>query len=75
MPFIKKSYFVRLQKNRINEAAQRFQYALKKLTAYESGSDKEWRDVKFTVLLNLAQCLRKLRVCHVLGISSNSTNF
>lgn len=48
----------------MSEAAQRFQYALKKLASCSgtSGKEEAWRDVKVTLLLNLAQCHRKLRV-------------
>lgn len=59
-----------VQQNRFTDAAQRFQYALKQLAnATGCHGNKnydrvkgEWRDIKVTLLLNLAQCLRKLRV-------------
>jgi len=56
------NYFV-FQKNRIKDAAQRYQYALKKFPQEEYGEDyKTFKEVKLNLMLNLSRCKRKLTV-------------
>jgi len=52
-----------LQKGRIKDAAQRYQYALKKFPkdAY-SDEYKTFREIKLNLMLNLSRCRRKLNV-------------
>lgn len=64
-----------LQKNRIKEASQRYQYALKKFPKDILGEEmKTFRDLKLSLCLNLSRCRRKLTVsvfllfCHVLNM-------
>ena len=52
-----------LQKNRIREAAQRYQYALKKFPNEDPVEDtRTFKDLKLNLLLNLSRCKRKLNV-------------
>lgn len=52
-----------LQKNRIREAAQRYQYALKKFPNENPVEDtRTFKDLKLNLLLNLSRCKRKLNV-------------
>ena len=52
-----------LQKNRIKEAAQRYQYALKKFPEEAIGEDqKTFKEIKLNLLLNLSRCRRKQNV-------------
>jgi hypothetical protein len=54
-----------LQKNRIKEAAQRYQYALKKFPREGGVGGEEGRtfqDLKLNFLLNLSRCRRKQNV-------------
>ena len=54
---------LRLQKNRVREAAQRYNYALKKFPKDGLGEEgRTFREVKVNLLLNLSRCKRKLNV-------------
>ena len=54
-----------LQKNRIKEAAQRYQYALKKFPREGLGEEgRTFHDLKLNFLLNLSRCKRKQNVSH-----------
>lgn len=49
------------QKNRIRDAAHRYQYALKKFPREGLGDDvRTFRDLRVNLLLNLSRCKRKL---------------
>ncbi|XP_011418481.3 protein TANC2 isoform X4 [Magallana gigas] len=52
------------KKNRIREAAQRYQYALKKFPNENVVEDsRTFKDLKLNLLLNLSRCKRKLNDC------------
>ncbi|XP_055997188.1 protein TANC2-like isoform X5 [Ostrea edulis] len=52
------------KKNRIREAAQRYQYALKKFPDDGPVEDtRTFKDLKLNLLLNLSRCKRKLNDC------------
>ncbi|XP_061182940.1 protein TANC2-like isoform X2 [Saccostrea echinata] len=52
------------KKNRIREAAQRYQYALKKFPEDRIVEDsRTFKDLKLNLLLNLSRCKRKLNDC------------
>ncbi|XP_062566416.1 protein TANC2-like isoform X2 [Saccostrea cucullata] len=52
------------KKNRIREAAQRYQYALKKFPEDKIVEDsRTFKDLKLNLLLNLSRCKRKLNEC------------
>ncbi|XP_078333693.1 protein TANC2-like isoform X6 [Crassostrea virginica] len=52
------------KKNRIREAAQRYQYALKKFPNENPVEDtRTFKDLKLNLLLNLSRCKRKLNDC------------
>jgi hypothetical protein len=53
-----------VQKNRIKEAAQRYQYALKKFPreALQGEEGRTFHDLKLNFLLNLSRCRRKQNV-------------
>lgn len=51
------------QKGKVKEAAQRYQYALKKFPREGFGEDlKTFRELKVSLLLNLSRCRRKMNV-------------
>lgn len=53
------------QKGKVKEAAQRYQYALKKFPREGFGEDlKTFRELKVSLLLNLSRCRRKMNVSH-----------
>jgi hypothetical protein len=55
------------QKNRTKEAAQRYQYALKKFPQEDFGDDyKTFKEVKLNLMLNLSRCKRKMNVSVIL---------
>lgn len=52
------------RKSRIREAAQRYQYALKKFPQEDFGEDyRTFKEVKLNLMLNLSRCKRKLNDC------------
>ncbi|XP_053388257.1 protein TANC2-like isoform X2 [Mercenaria mercenaria] len=52
------------RKNRTKEAAQRYQYALKKFPQEDFGDDyKTFKEVKLNLMLNLSRCKRKMNDC------------
>ena len=54
---------VLFQKNRIKEAAQRYQYALKKFPQEGIGEDQRtFKEIKLNLMLNLSRCKRKQNV-------------
>lgn len=51
------------QKNRIKEASQRYQYALKKFPKENSPEEAQtFRELRLNFLLNLSRCKRKMNV-------------
>lgn len=60
----------------MKEAAQRYQYALKKFPREGFGEDlKTFRELKVSLLLNLSRCRRKMNVSvpSFCGLKQNST--
>lgn len=52
-----------MQKGKVKEAAQRYQYALKKFPREGFTEDlKTFRELKVSLLLNLSRCRRKMNV-------------
>lgn len=52
-----------MQKNRIKDAAHRYQYALKKFPREGFGEDvRTFKELKVNLLLNLSRCKRKTNV-------------
>lgn len=52
-----------IQKGKVKEAAQRYQYALKKFPREGFTEDlKTFRELKVSLLLNLSRCRRKMNV-------------
>ena len=55
-----------LQKSRIKEASQRYQYALKKFPRDSTPEEAQtFRDLKLNFLLNLSRCKRKMNVIDI----------
>lgn len=55
------------QKGKVKEAAQRYQYAMKKFPREGFGEDlKTFRELKVSLLLNLSRCRRKMNVSDLL---------
>ena len=53
------------KKNRIKDAAHRYQYALKKFPRDGFGEDvRTFRELKVNLLLNLSRCKRKINVSY-----------
>ena len=53
------------QKGRMKEAAQRYQYALRRFPGHTAGGDQELkalRDLRVSLYLNLSRCRRKTNV-------------
>lgn len=73
---LKQFLFLFFQRNRIKEAAQRFNYALKKFPKDGFGDDaRTFRDLRVNLLLSLSKCKRKLQVSWIFGdISMQSEN-
>lgn len=54
------------QKGKMKEAAQRYQYALRKFPREGFGEDlKAFRELRVSLYLNLSRCRRKTNVCHM----------
>lgn len=59
-------FFLRSQKGKMKEAAQRYQYALRKFPREGFGEDlKAFRELRVSLYLNLSRCRRKTNVCHM----------
>lgn len=57
------SLFAVKQKGKVKEAAQRYQYALKKFPREGFSEDlKTFRELKVSLFLNLSRCRRKMNV-------------
>lgn len=57
------SLFPVKQKGKVKEAAQRYQYALKKFPREGFSEDlKTFRELKVSLFLNLSRCRRKMNV-------------
>lgn len=69
------SVFPVKQKGKVKEAAQRYQYALKKFPREGFSEDlKTFRELKVSLFLNLSRCRRKMNVSPPEGLSWKSAN-
>lgn len=67
------SVFPVKQKGKVKEAAQRYQYALKKFPREGFSEDlKTFRELKVSLFLNLSRCRRKMNVRPPEGLSWKS---
>ena len=68
MDSIQLTFTCLLQKNRIKDAAHRYQYALKKFPKEGFGEDvRTFKELKVNLLLNLSRCKRKMNVSQSLN--------
>lgn len=61
--YLLNKYLCIMQKGKVKEAAQRYQYALKKFPREGFSEDlKAFRELKVSLFLNLSRCRRKMNV-------------
>lgn len=63
LQYLSNNYLCVIQKGKVKEAAQRYQYALKKFPREGFSEDlKAFRELKVSLFLNLSRCRRKMNV-------------